>query len=204
MRPGSFFAALLISAAIAAAARPAGAQVDWHVAGVELEGSGCPPDSFDFVAFGNDASVLFRAFEVSLQGQGDGLTASKRCSVSIPATLKKGFRATAVSETLTYGVVKSDRSSGRIGLFSTLFGAPVDGFFVKIPSGALIEPGLTSTRTTLVHAGSCNGSSVSGLYESDLEVTARRLDKSAFIVLTMQGLDIHYDLELDVERCPRR
>lgn len=193
----------LIPAAIAAAPGEASAQdIIWHVDMARALGSGCSSTAGDteFIAFGNDVAVLFSAFGLNLPAPNNGL---KNCSVRIPVTIREGFYAADLIQTLTFGYNKSFGASGSITTLASFFNRPVASFNVPIPVGfPLMNPADVRTRSTpIVVFDTCAGS-LSGLYRSDLAVAASTGGGNGFINLATQGLDIRYQITIPIFLCP--
>ena len=203
-------ATTVIPAAIAVAPAPAVAQtqgVDWQVERGLALGTGCNSLLGDtaFISFGNQATVLFRRFGVTLpEGPDDPrLSYLENCSVRIPATIRRGYYLGELVQTITYGVNKTEYSTGRITSLASFFNTPVASFTVDIALGAANAPALTETRSSPVPmASACGASPLAGLYRADLAVSGNRADTTQSIIVAAQGLDLRYDVVFPVSLCP--
>lgn len=210
-RKAWFVASVAAATAAIAGARVAEAQsaVVWNIGGAAALGSGCnstgPNPNTVFVAFGNDVAVLFSTFGVDLPAGGTDarLADLKSCQIRIPATLREGFYFSQLKQTLTYGVVKSANSTGKISANSTFFNQPVAGFTVNLPSGAANNPAITQSKTTpFLVTSACGGTPLSGLFRSDLAVSATRANAGQSVIVATQGFDLRYEITIPILLCP--
>lgn len=186
--------AVSIPAAAAVAPRPASAQaIIWHVDNALALGSGCSSTAGDteFIAAGNDVVVLFQ-----------NLDGNKNCSVRIPATVREGFYLAELTQTIIYGYHKSSNASGAITALASIFNNPVASFNIPIPVGPPNDvPVATRTRVTPILVVDACAGSLTGLYRSDLATTTAA-PPNGFILLTLEGLALRYQITLAVSLCP--
>lgn len=200
-------AAGLVPAAVAAAA-PAAVQaqeITWRDDKAVALGTGCSSLYGDtvFISAGNDVAVLFSRFGVELPAGGANTSLSdlKSCLVRIPATIQGGFKITELTQMITYGVNKSGNTSGEITTASTFFNLPVAKFNVHVPFGARQDPTVSqSTVTPFLVATACS-KTVNGLYQSNMAVSGNRSNAGESLILAMQGLDLRYDVLLELIPC---
>jgi hypothetical protein len=203
----AFFAATLVSIGVFAGARTSAAQdITWNTITALALGSSCSSTAGDtgFIANGDDLSVLFSAFAVSMQPHDStGVSAIRNCKVAVAATLPRGFYVGKLEQTITYGVVKSSNTSGKITAIDTFFGHPVADFTVDIPFGTMNDPAVTQTKTTTITTVSaCNGTELDGLYTSDIAMGVTRSTVAENLTLGTQGLDVRYDITVPGFMCP--
>lgn len=208
MRSRQFlFAAALIPAAALVAPRTASAQQEiiWDASGAIALGSGCSSAAGDtaFISAGNDMAVLFSRFGVDLPvgGFNTSLSDLRNCNVRIPATIKGGFKITELTQMITFGVNKSANTSGKITTQSSFFTLPVASFSVSVPFGARQDPAVSQTKTNQFFVTTACGHDVSGLYLSNMAVSGNRSSAGETLILAMQGLDLRYDIILQLFPC---
>ena len=204
----------ILAAAAAALLGVQGAQaqvpgITWNTDNATALGTGCnsrgPNPDVRFITSGPDMSVLFSAFEVSLPGGGPDrrLGQMKNCNVRIPATLRRGFYLSTLTQALTYGVTKTANSAGTITTRSTFFNLPVEDLSVTF---ARVEANIPSAverkRQDFLVNATCEGPDLSGLYQSAIAVSGVRGNDQETIIIGAQVLDLRYDVTVPVLTCP--
>jgi hypothetical protein len=167
---------------------------DWN--GVAI-GTGCK--SFGagadtaILAAGNDLAIIFSNLGVT------GPNQLKNCSARVPAVVQQGFYLAKLQQTITYGVVKTFGTTGKITALASFFNQPVSSFSVNVPVFAMNNPAITQTKVDPITVVSGCGGILRGLFRSDLAVGAQG---NGQITLTTQGLDLRYDIVLAFFLCP--
>lgn len=193
--------AVSIAAAIVfvGGAKPASAQnaIIWEDFNGVAIGTGCksfgPATDTAILAAGNDLAIIFSNLGVT------GPNQLKNCSARVPAIVQQGFYLAQLQQTITYGVVKSFGTTGKITALASFFNQPVSSFSVNVPIAALNNPAVTQTKVDPIQVVSGCAGVLRGLFRSDLAVGAQG---SGPITLTTQGLDLRYDIVLAFFECP--
>jgi hypothetical protein len=168
---------------------------DWN--GVAI-GTGCksfgPSTDTAIIAAGNDLAIIFSNLGVT------GPAQLKNCSARVPATVQQGFYLGQLQQTITYGVVKGNGTTGRITALASFFNQPVSNFSVNVPAIAMNNPAVTQTKVDLIPVVSGCSGALRGLFRSDLAVGSSVTPGQ--ITLTTQGLDLRYDVAFAYFLCP--
>jgi hypothetical protein len=208
----SRFAIALVSAGMISgappseAAGPAALGIAWDTARAAAHGNGCNSQKGDtvFVAFGPDLSVLFRNFDIKLKkGDRGPLNVVRQCQLRVPAQIPGGVYKSQLTQTVIYGVNKSQNTDGAITVSSSFFDKPIRQLEHQIRRGLLQAPYATSTKVTdLLMLNACTGRALTGLYRSTVTVSARRDTANEDIIVATAGLDLRYDITNVITPCP--
>jgi len=189
--------------------------VQWDVGSPQtiIAGSGCQKDVDAFASTnGNDVAVVFTRLGVNLPGGGSpALADRKNCAVRIPATIAPGMYIGQLTQRITYGVLKTARTSGAVATRSTFFGFDVSPYTVSVPYGyALNQPLLTQQRidnfrvqtTPSWVQGWCSRSRAPrGFYQANIAVSGQKDHRYEDLIMFVDGLDLKYEVATSVVRC---
>jgi len=178
--------------------------VKWDTTKAIIAGTGCTKDVDAFVlANGNDLAIVFTALGVDLPGGvGTQLSDRKNCAVRVPASIAKGQYIGELTQSYTYGVVKSAGSNGSISTRSTFFNFPVNllglnfkhGETLNVSQARISRKDLFQVNTPWYH-GWCNPNrSLSGLYQGNLAVSGQRDTETEDLIMFVDGLDLKYEI----------
>jgi len=145
------------------------------------------------IAAGNDLAIIFSNLGVT------GPNQLKNCSARVPAIVQQGFYLAQLQQTITYGVVKTFGTTGKITTLASFFNQPVSSFSVTVPVVAMNNPAVTQTKLDPIAVVSGCGGILRGLFRSDIAVGSQGAGQ---ITLTTQGLDLRYDIVLAFHLCP--
>lgn len=187
--------------------------VQWDTSRTIMAGSGCIKDYDSFVsANGNDLAVVFTNLGVNLPGGATTVLAGRSaCSIRVPAAIAPGIYLGALTQRVSYGVVKTPGSRGSIATRSTFFGFNVSPYVVNLPYGANINgplfvnsrQDLFSVRTTPSwYSGWCSPSRAPrGLYQANFAVSGQKDNSLEDLIMFVDGLDLKYEVVAGPVRC---
>jgi hypothetical protein len=184
--------------------------VSWNTASAVLAGSGCTKNVDAWaVANGQDLSLVFTRLGINLPGNGtDGsLAARSTCTARIPVQIVRGWYFGEITQTLILGAEKSDNVDIDGAARTTFFQQPVTSAHVHVSKGA--GTGFNNTELVgygddyFMEAQQCNGTNTrSGLFASNLSVSAARDTPQDNAIVGIDSMDIRYDIALEIFHCP--
>jgi hypothetical protein len=211
MMNGALFSAALLGAGAAYAQQ----SVVWDVNSPQtiIAGTGCQKDVDAFAsANGNDLAVVFTRLGVDLPGGASRTLADrKNCSVRVPAAIAPGVYIGTLTQRISYGVIKTAKSSGSLATRSSFFGFGVSPHTVNLPFGyAANQPLLTNQRVDqfYVHTqpdwvrGWCSPSRAPrGFYQANIAVQGQKSTAQEDLIMFVDGLDLKYEVGAALVRC---
>jgi hypothetical protein len=200
--------------AIAAAAKPARADIQISIPGATLDtthailaGTGCANNVDAFMAAnGSDLSLVFTKLGVDLEGDGPQRADMKSCILRVPTMLPKGVYISAMHQQLGVNVSKTAGGSAGFSMVLSLFGFPVAPTSVSAPAGDVDQLLLANADdefevNTPWWQGWCNpGRMTNGLLQASITVHGQRRS-AADTVIAFVDTDAHYDMSFDVATC---
>lgn len=204
------FAALVaLSSAQAQAQNP---QFQWFDAETAASGIGCqqsPGTGGDVavIANGGDLSIIFSNMGISHPAGVSGpLSESKKCNFRVPFLLGSRVRPLSLTETLSYGLVKTESASINVAYRSSVDGAgALTPHGVQFSYGAAYnEPIGVSTFNQDFTSGPlsnrfqihCSSGLASRMmYRGDLSIAASRVNTYQDLIFSLDTLDLRMDIK---------
>jgi len=201
--------------ALASAGAFAQQSVIWDVGSPStiIAGTGCQKDVDAFAsANGNDMAVVFTRLGVDLPGGGGPLLAERRnCSVRVPVTVAPGVYIGELTQRISFGVIKTARSTGRLATNSTFFGINVSPYVVDLPYGYAVnqplliqqrvDKFLVQTRPDWIQGFCKPNRAPRGLYAANIVVQGSKSTARDDLVMFVDGLDLKYEVGASIVRC---
>jgi hypothetical protein len=208
--------------------------VIWRSEMLQAQGVGCrfgsssdPNQDAFVIANGDTVSFVFtRLGETYRNGRGN-MTISP-CKIILPLEVTQGRRVDEISQTLTYGIVKSAGIRARLDFISNLARRRPNGTshpedltqnmasaFADFPANQILNEPLAflpqpvarfpeEDRRGSPHRRFCNRErSRLFNYHSDIFVRLQKLRENATISFAVDGLDLKYEMGLKVRACKR-
>lgn len=206
----------------------------WHPELLQAQGVGCrfgnstdPNQDAFVIANGDTVSFVFtRLGETYRNGRGN-LSVSP-CRIILPLEVTQGRRVEEISQTLTYGIVKSAGIRARLDFISNLARRRPNGTsqpedltqnmasaFADFPANQIFNEPLAilpqpvarfpeEERRGSPHKRFCNRErSRLFNYHSDIFVRLQKLRENATISFAVDGLDLKYEMGLKVRACKK-
>jgi len=173
-------------------------------------GNGCnPSDTFVF-AFGDTISWTFSNLGVNLTAGFPPGSDNKFCSIRAGAEISQGIYLAQLTQSLTYGGIKSRFGSrGSISTNSSFFGFNVAPFQVQLPEGTDFDVALTTTNRVQDFAVIappsywCRQSrNPRGLFSSRIAVNGQVTRPGASITIAAQQFDVKFEAIFGWRPCP--
>ena len=162
-------------------------------------GTGCSRGDTDFIAAGNEISVIFSNLGVDLSGYAGGKKAARKaCRIIIPTKVKAGYYLGKLVQTVTYGYNRTAGTDGKVQVSAQFYNQRAGSILRKVPSPGYDkydEPWAEAKNTTTwrVLPGWCTRSDYIGNYKAQLTVSGYRRSTSKDIVVQIDGQDIRFD-----------
>ena len=172
-------------------------------------GSGCnTSDTFVFT-FGDTISWTFSNLGVNLTAGFPPGSDNKFCSIRAGAEIAQGIYLAQLTQSLTYGGIKSKTGSrGSISTNSSFFGYNVQPFQIQLPEGSDFDVALTTRNKvddfTVIAPPSywCNPSrNPRGLFSSRIAVNGQVTQPGASISISAQQFDVKFEATLGWKPC---
>jgi hypothetical protein len=165
-----------------------------------------------FVAYGDEADIIFNTFAVSLTGDGTtpGSTtdrnSNKECKVSLPLMISPGLFIAELNERMDFGIIKSVQSTGSFESRAWFHGLTLSSMALQFGAGERNEPTLSEERGTLFgnRAVFCSHPSpqgTKGFYNNQMKINGRRPTLNDSIIVAAQGLSLRWHLVARLESC---
>ena len=198
-----YFATILILAFIPPALSANTNLVRWKTNHARARGDACSNTDTQFIAAGNDISVIFSRLGIDLSSENtEQIRKNHRCNLSIPITIKRGFRIGRLRQTLTYGFITTDNSEGEVE-FKTTFMGRTSGkrkkFGRKLKQQLTEE--LSEERVHRIPRKHCRNRSRHGLLRSKLKISGKRSSPKDLVLVQIDGLDIRFNVKTTPVRC---
>jgi hypothetical protein len=208
--------------------------VIWRTEMLKSQGVGCqfgsssdPNQDAFVIANGDTVSFVFtRLGETYRNGRGN--MSISPCRIVLPLEVTEGRRVEEISQTLTYGIVKSAGIRARLDFISNLARRRPNGTsnpedltqnmaaaFADFPANQILNEPLAilpqpiarfpeEERRGSPHKRFCNRErSRLFNYHSDIFVRLQKLRENATISFAVDGLDLKYEMGLKVRNCKR-
>lgn len=200
----------IASFALAGAVQAAPQVVEWnHTRQASAGGSGCSRTDTQFIATGNQVSVIFSKLGVDLSGTAGGRTTDlKKCNIVIPAKVRTGYYLAQLQQTITYGYNRTNNSDGKVSMVSSFYNQAAGKLERTIPTPGLNqfdEPWASASVTSnwRVTPGWCTSTDYEGNFKAQLSVSGYRRTVADSIVVQVDGHDIRFDALGTPALCPR-
>jgi hypothetical protein len=187
--------------------------VQWDTSRAIMAGNGCIKDYDAFVSEnGNDLAAIFTNLGVNLPGGASRVLAGRSaCSLRVPATIAPGLYIGALTQRISYGVVKTARTRGSIATRSTFFGFNVSPYTVNLPYGASINgPLFFNSRQDLFsvnthpswYSGWCSPRRAPrGMYQANFAISGQKDNSMEDLIMFVDGLDLRYEVVAGPVQC---
>jgi hypothetical protein len=203
-----------VLAATASTAAFAQQIINWNTAGAIVGGSKvtdgvneqiCFKDSSTFlVEAGNQLSVILTDLGVALPSGSSSRTGRATCDVAVPVTVRKGQYLADLTQTMTYGIVKTSNTSAAVSGRTRFFGYPLPTFGASYGSGSQNIPFASTGRTDTFLVNTpiwstwfgiwCSGANPSGLYQAKLAVSGLKNGINEDLTAGIDGLDVKFQI----------
>lgn len=177
--------------------------------GASALGSGCSAGDTQFIASGNEISVVFSKLGVELTGSAGGVKAAKKtCRIIIPTKVRSGFYLGTLSQTLTYGYERNAGTEGTVSVASEFYNQAAGSMERKIPTPGLDEWSVSFAQANAssnwrVLPGWCQRTDYVGNFKANLSVNGYRSAVNRDIVIQIDGHDIRFEALGTPLLCPR-
>jgi len=185
--------------------------IHWQTDHAKLNGPGCKKEIDAFVTTnGDDLSIVFTELGLDLASHKEKPnTGRTHCMIQIPAEISSGIFMAELIQQVTYGVTKTERSSGTLSTRSHFFGFPVSPYDVHVPYGTFInDPLLVSRRVDRFGPGShwkkgwCKKNRErKGKYQAQMVVAGQKDGEAENLIMFVDGLDLRFELMASLAQC---
>lgn len=173
-------------------------------------GSGCNANDTFVFAFGDTISWTFSNLGVNLTAGFPPGSDNKFCSIRAGAEISQGIYLAQLTQSLTYGGIKSKFGSrGSISTNSSFFGYNVQPFQIQMPEGSDFDVALTTRNKvddfTVIAPPRfwCNPNrNPRGLFSSRIAVNGQVTNPGASISISAQQFDVKFEAILGWRPCP--
>ncbi|MFW7378992.1 MAG: DUF4360 domain-containing protein [Oligoflexus sp.] len=173
-------------------------------------GNGCNPNNTSVFAFGDTISWTFDDLGVNLTAGFPPGSDNKFCSIRAGAEVVQGIYLAQLTQSLTYGGIKSRFGSrGSISTNSSFFGYNVAPFQVQLPEGVDFDTALTTKNKVdnfaVIAPPSywCNPNrNPRGLFSSRIAVNGQVTRPGASISIAAQQFDVKFEAIFGWRPCP--
>jgi hypothetical protein len=182
--------------------------VEWNYNGkAKAHGSGCLPGSFQIIPAGEEMSVIFSELGVDLQGRGGPKKQTKTCKLMIPLKITKGYALKKLPQTLIYGYIREEGTSGEVSVESRYHNIHAGRSLQPVPTpgwDSLSAPfvGFSFEKDFSKDSDYCRRDFSKVMLHVDLSVFGQREDFEQSIVVQSDGFDTRFDARAIVEKCP--
>jgi hypothetical protein len=165
----------------------------------------CIKDASTFlVEAGNQLSVILTDLGVSLPAGTVSRTGRATCDISVPVNVRKGQYLADLTQTMTYGIVKTSNSSAAVSGRTRFFGYPLPTFGASYGAGSQNIPFASAGRTDTFLVNTpiwstwygiwCLGNTPRGLYQAKLAVSGLKNGINEDVTAGIDGLDVKFQI----------
>ena len=208
-------------------------EVLWRPDLIQARGVGCrfgtssdPNQDAFVIANGDSVSFVFTKLGETYRDGRDGNANVSPCRITLPLEVAAGFWVKEISQTLTYGIVKSRGVQAQLNFISNFARRKSDGqsnpsdlnenmatamaFFpapdiLNEPMAILPQPLAQigeDERNNSPHRRFCNRERTRLFnYHSDILVKVTKFKPNATIAFAVDGLDLKYEMKMKVKKC---
>lgn len=192
-------------------------KVQWLVENARAQGTGCTNDPARgnadtyFLENGGDLSVVFSNLALNLVAGDNGPLLQRRsCSIAVPFLLQPNFLPLSFTQTLTYGILKTEGASATIESNGVIFGGKIKKFSKKFARGARADKPLEiqtthetfdkDRRRLLRHL--CRRPQASrNQYAAEVAIEGARDSRQQSLMVSADSLDLRLDVASRFSLC---
>jgi hypothetical protein len=174
--------------------------IQWNYNGAASAlGTGCSRADTEFIAAGNEISVVFSSLGVDLSGFAGGRrTDRKNCRIIIPTKVRAGYYMGRLDQTVTYGYNRTEGTDGKVSMTAKFYNQRAGRLLKRVPTPGedpYDAPWLEARATSRwrVMPGWCTRRDYAGNYKAQLTVSGYRQSTSKDIIVQIDGQDIRFD-----------
>ncbi|MEN9827297.1 MAG: hypothetical protein RI953_3042 [Pseudomonadota bacterium] len=207
----------------------------WHPELLQSKGVGCrfgnssdPNQNAFFIANGDMVSFVFTKLGEEYRDARKPNVSISPCQIVLPIEVEQGKRIEEISQTLTYGIVKSQGIQARLDFMSNFARRQPNGrsnpgdLNLNMATASAVFPAHQIINEPLLimpqpvarvpederpgspHKRFCNRErSRMFNYHSDIFVRLNKLKENATISFAIDGLDLKYEMGLNIRKCKR-